>query len=107
MENKEVAMDKSGEILDYLKKYHNSKEKAINAGKLSTMFNTTKRGLRSIVTELRKNSFPICSGNVGYWYSKDLDDLDETIVRLGAQIYNMEKVVKGLTQAKIQEVKDE
>lgn len=102
-------MDKSEEILEYLREYHSSKERAIKAEKLSTLFNTTKRGVRLIVTELRKDSHPICSGNEGYWYSTDLDDLDKTIIRLGAQINNMEKVVEGLTQAKmkIQEVKNE
>lgn len=93
-------MSKGIELLDYLREFHSSKESAISAGELSTLFKTTKRGIRTVVTELRKNSYPICSGNEGYWYSTDPEDIQSTVSRLEAQADNMIRAVKGLKQAK-------
>lgn len=93
-------MSKGNEILNYLMDHHRSKEKAVSAVELSSMFNTTKRGIRSAVTELRKSGYPICSGNEGYWYSTEPDDLQATISRLEAQVDNMIRAVRGLKQAK-------
>lgn len=93
-------MEKSNEILEFLQSYHNAECKAVGAGELATLFNTNKRGLRLIVTALRKEGKPICSSNYGYWYSDEAEDIDKTIARLEAQADNMIKAVAGLRKAK-------
>lgn len=88
--------DKSKEIQEYLQEFHKSEGKAVSAGDLATLFNLTKRSLRSVITELRKEHYPICSSNYGYWYSTDQEDIDKTVRRLETQADNMNRAVEGL-----------
>lgn len=99
-------MEVGKRIVEYLQEFHNSEVRAVSAGELSTLFNITKRGLRAVVTELRKEHYPVCSSNHGYWYSEDPKDIQKTVARLEAQVINMEKAVKGLNKI-LQEAQDE
>ena len=92
-------MDKEMEILEYLQEFHKSEGNAVSAGELSILFNLSKRGLRAVVTALRKGYYPICSSNYGYWYSKEPEDIRKTVSRLEAQVKNMELAVTGLKKA--------
>lgn len=92
-------MDKEMEILEYLQEFHTSEGNAVSAGELSILFNLSKRGLRTVVTALRKECYPICSSNYGYWYSKEPEDIRKTVARLEAQVRNMELAVTGLKKA--------
>ena len=92
-------MDKEMEILEYLQEFHKSEGNAVSAGELSILFNLSKRGLRAVVTALRKGCYPICSSNYGYWYSKEPEDIRKTVSRLEEQVKNMELAVTELKKA--------
>lgn len=90
-------MDKvRDEIKEYLETYCTDESNAISAGELATLFNTTKRWLRLIVQDLRANRVPVCSGNSGYWYSYNEEDIEKTVRRLEAQADNLERACRGL-----------
>lgn len=93
-------MDKCYELLEYLQDHHATELRAVGARELSTLFNTTQRGLRAMVTELRKQGNPVCSSNHGYWYSEDPEDIGKTVARLEAQVDKMEQAVNGLKAGK-------
>lgn len=84
------------EIAYHLKDYYTTEDNAISAGGLGELYNLTKRQVRMVVTSLRKEGFPICSSNMGYWYGKNKKDVEKTVNRLEAQITNMQKAVNGL-----------
>lgn len=83
-------------IKDHLKECYTTEDTAISAKDLGDLYNITKRGVRSVVTTLRQEGYPICSSNKGYWYSTNIADIEKTAKRLEAQAVNMVKAVKGL-----------
>ena len=89
-------MDKGKDLIDYLQECHFEESKAVSARELSTLFNVTQRGIRLLVTELRKEGYPVCSSNSGYWYSEDPEDINKTVSRMEAQIEKMAQAVAGL-----------
>ena len=93
-------MDKGNDLLEYLQDHHTEEINAVGARELSTLFNITQRGLRSLVTELRKEGYPVCSSNSGYWYSEDEEDIRKTVDRMEAQMEKMEQAVAGLKAGK-------
>ena len=84
------------EMAEYLKEHSPTEQEAVSAGSLSVLFNITKRGIRSVVTVLRQEGYPICSSNCGYWYGTNPEDIDRTGKRLMAQAGSMRKAAEGL-----------
>lgn len=84
------------DIVEYLKDHHTTEAQAIKSKNLCVLFNLTDKQLRNVITVLRQDNHPICSSSLGYWYSKDPDDLVKTLHRMRAQISNMTKSIKGL-----------
>ncbi len=99
-------MNKKVEILEYLQEFHTSENNAVSAGELSILFNLSKRGLRAVVTTLRKEHYPVCSSNCGYWYSKDSEDIRKTIARLEAQVSKMDLAIAGLEKCGFMNVEE-
>ena len=99
-------MSIGADIVEYLKEYHTSENRAINARSLCELFNLHSKQVRNIVSTLRQDNEPICSSNAGYWYSEDEKDLDRTIKRLSEQVKNMSLSIEGLQRAK-EATKDE
>lgn len=93
-------MEKSTDLIEYLQENHTEENKAVGARELSILFNTTQRGIRALVTELRKEGYPVCSSNSGYWYSEDPEDIEKTVARMEAQMDKMEQAVAGLKAGK-------
>jgi len=93
-------MSVADDILEYLKEYHNSETKAIKGRGLCELFNLHSKQVRNLVNGLRQDGAPICSSNSGYWYSEDIQDIDNTIKRLADQVKNMSLAIKGLYKAK-------
>ncbi|GKH50337.1 hypothetical protein CE91St46_14480 [Eubacteriales bacterium] len=93
-------MSVAADIVDYLREYHTSENKAIKGRELCELFNLHSKQVRNIVSDLRQDGEPICSSNYGYWYSKELDDIDRTIKRLSEQVKNMSRAIEGLQKAK-------
>ena len=97
------------DITGYLKEFHTEEIKAIKGRDLCVLFNLKDKQLRNIVTVLRQNGEAICSSSNGYWYSKDPEDLEKTIHRMGAQVVNMNYSIAGLQRIllEVQELKQE
>ena len=56
----------------------------IPAMKLALSLGITMRKLRSMISELRKEGHPIMSGDKGYKYAKNYDEIKTTIARIKA-----------------------
>ena len=93
-------MDKGNDLLEYLQDHHTEEINAVGARELSILFNATQRGIRALVTDLRKEGYPVCSSNSGYWYSEDPEDIEKTVARMEAQMDKMEQAVAGLKAGK-------
>ena len=52
---------------------------------LAAHFCVTERWIRKVIRELREEGHMICSGNDGYWISKNHDDIQHTLNRLYSQ----------------------
>ena len=92
-------MGKADELLEILKDYHNTEDTAIKCRELCELFNLTAREVRIVVNNLRVEGNPICTSNSGSWYSTKTEDIMATIHKFNSQVFNMDKVVKGLWQA--------
>lgn len=99
-----IYMEKSTDLIEYLQENHTEELNAVGARELSTLFNITQRGLRTLVTELRKEGYPVCSSNSGYWYSEDEEDIRKTVARMEAQMEKMEQAVTGLKTGKYRRI---
>lgn len=94
------------DIAEYLKLCHKTEAEAIKGRNLRELFGLQDKQLRSEIALLRQEGEAICSSSNGYWYSKDLGDLEKTLHRLEAQVHNMENSIAGL-QRILQEARDE
>jgi|GEM_PF-375590 hypothetical protein len=55
-------------------------------------------GLRDIINALRQEGHPICSGLVGYWYAKDIDELRSNIEALDGRALKIMAATKGMRE---------
>lgn len=99
-------MELWNDIAEYLKEYHTNETEAIKNRELRELFNLTDRQVRRVVNELRCEGVTICSSSEGYWYSEDRADIQKTLHRMEAQIYNMKCSIAGL-QKVLKEAQDE
>lgn len=92
-------MDTAHQILEYLKDYHKTENKAVKSKDLRSLFSLTDKQVRILVSQLRQEGEAVCSSSCGYWYSTDPDDIEKTLHRLDAQVGNMIISIKGLRKA--------
>ena len=71
-------MKKEKEIYNYLRENHTGKENAVFSKDLEQRFSLSDRSLRRVISALRKEGYPICSGNTGYFIGKTRKDADHT-----------------------------
>ena len=71
-------MEKMKEVYDYLKENHAGKENAVFSKELEQRFSLSDRSLRRVISALRKDGCPICSGCTGYYMGKTRKDADHT-----------------------------
>ena len=64
---KEEMMNKEKEIYEYFKQNHTGKENAVFSKELEQRFSLSGRALRRVISALRKEGRPICSGCSGYY----------------------------------------
>ena len=88
------------DILETLQNWHTCEATALPGKELATRFNTTRRGVRMVVTRLRQEGYPICSSDNGYWYGKDAEDIEKTARRLESQIHGMSLAIDGLRRGR-------
>lgn len=92
-------MDKKTEICEYLKKNHIGKERAVYSRELQSIFSIDGRSLRRKINRLRQAGVPICSGETGYYYAENNQELRETIFRLNELETKIGKAKTGLTHS--------
>ena len=73
-------------------------DKPIKARELAIMWDTTPRGVREIIMNLRLQGEPICSGNAGYWYATETEQMLDTVRRIRAHALKELKVVAKMAK---------
>ncbi len=68
----------TNEIYEYLKKEHVGEENAVFSKELEQRFSLSGRALRRVISALRKEGCPICSGCTGYYLGKSRKDAGKT-----------------------------
>jgi transcription initiation factor IIE alpha subunit len=69
---------RTNEIYEYLKKNHTGIENAVFSKELEQRFSLSDRSLRRVISALRKEGCPICSGCKGYYFGKSKKDAGKT-----------------------------
>ena len=77
-------MNKKTSICKYLYQYHKGKRNAIHSRQLEQLFSIDGRNLRRKISSLRKDGYPICRDDNGYYYAQTQQEIRETIQRLNS-----------------------
>ena len=67
-------MNKSYEIMCYLRNHHKGEDKAILSRNLERLFELDGRSLRRKISKLREDGYRICSGPRGYYYAANQEE---------------------------------
>lgn len=94
-------MDKQTALCSYLKKYHTGKDNAVYSRELERLFSWGGRTLRRKVNRLRQDGHPICSGENGYYYAADQQEIDATVCRLNQMIAKIAHARNGMLYASV------
>ena len=86
-------MSNGYDIYEYLKKNHIGKENAVFSKELEQRFSLSDRSLRRVISALRREGCPICSGCTGYYLGKTQKDVENTVAWLG-------EMAEGISEAK-------
>ena len=87
------------DFLNYIKKFHTGKEKAVSSTYLQSRFCISSRTVRKLVNQLRNDGNPICSGDNGYYYAADRKELLASIGQMTSRIREIAKAKRGLVKA--------
>ena len=71
-------MNKGNELCEYLKQNHTGKENAVFSKELEQRFSLSDRSLRRMISALRKEGRPICSGCSGYYLGSNQKEVAGT-----------------------------
>ena len=72
-------MNKGQELYEYLKENHTGKENAVFSKELEQRFSLSDRSLRRVISALRKEGCPICSGCSGYYLGSTQKEVKRTV----------------------------
>lgn len=92
-------MDKRTEICEYLKKNHVGKERAVYSRELQRLFSIDGRNLRRKINRLRQSGVPICSGETGYYYADNEQEINDTIFWLNELETKVSRAKNGLSRS--------
>ncbi|WP_312906862.1 hypothetical protein [Tissierella praeacuta] len=87
------------DFLVYIKEYHTGKQKAVSSAYLQNRFCISSRTVRILVNQLRNDGNPICSGDNGYYYATNREELFASIRQMTSRIREISKVRRGLVKA--------
>ena len=96
-------MDKRTAICEYLKKHHTGKSKAVYSRELQRLFCIDGRNLRRKISSLRKDGFPICSDETGYYYADNQKEINATVCRMNELVTTISNARTGLLFASVLE----
>lgn len=80
----------------YLKRNHNTRNKAALSKQLEAAFSCKGTEIRRCINMLRSNGIPICSCVDGYFYSDNTADISSTVNQLHSRINKIEQAKGGL-----------
>ena len=92
----------SEKLYHYLKQNHSGRKNAALSKELEAVFLCKGSEIRKHINELRANTIPVCSSGLGYYYSENTDDIDETVAHLNSRISKIELARNGLLKVKNQ-----
>lgn len=87
------------QILEYLKRYHTGRGRAVPSSLLEARFDIRGAELRKQINTLRSDGYPICSGETGYYYAASRRELSATIRQLSSRIGKIAAAKNGLVRA--------
>lgn len=102
-ESRKNVKDKKSAILDYLREYHVGKTNAIHCKELERIFKLDDRAVRRKISMLRQEGYPICSGDMGYYYAESRKEINSTIHRLNDMVTGVANARTGLMYAPLNE----
>lgn len=94
-------MDKRTAICSYLKKYHTGRDKAVYSRELQRLFSLDGRNLRRKISSLRRDGFPICSDENGYYYAENQREINATVCRLNMLVTQISNARTGMLYASV------
>ncbi len=80
----------------YLKRNHNTRNKAALSKQLEAAFSCKGTEIRRCINMLRSKGIPICSCVNGYFYSDNTEDISSTVNQLYSRISKIEQAKDGL-----------
>ena len=85
-------------VINTIRNY-GSAEKPITNKEISRMLKITETCVRHKINQAICEGIPICSCQIGYFYSEDKEDILETVRSLNGRVISVEKAVSGLLNA--------
>lgn len=95
--------DKKTAILECLKTNHTGKRNAVHSAELERLFSIDDRAVRRKISALRKEGYPICSGDMGYYYAENQKEINSTVGRLNDLMSGVSDTRTGLLFSKFPE----
>lgn len=89
-------MDKKTAICRYLYRHHRGKRNAVYSRQLERLFSIDGRNLRRMISALRMEGYPICSGDTGYYFADSQAEINATINRLNELVTKVSNSRNGL-----------
>ena len=93
-------MNYKNDILEYLKDHHKGADNAVFSKQVEQLFSLDGRSVRRIISKLRQEGNPICSGPTGYYYAVSQREINETIARLNELVTGVSNAKTGLLYAR-------
>ncbi len=95
--------DKKDAILDCLKRCHTGKRNAVHSKELERRFSLDNRSVRRKISALRQEGYPICSGDIGYYYAESQKEINSTVGRLNDLMTGVSNARTGLLFSSLHE----
>lgn len=89
-------MNKQTAICHYLKQYHTGMGNAVYSRELERRFAIDGRNLRRKISALRLDGYPICSGDMGYYFAGNQAEINATVGRLNELVTKVSNSRNGL-----------
>jgi hypothetical protein len=83
---------------EWLELYHKGRSEAITAKQMQQWGNP--REIRYLTNKARKEGFPICTCNSGYYFAANPEDINGTIKKLELQAREHLEIVQALISSK-------
>lgn len=92
-------MDKRTAICHYLRQYHTGMGNAVYSRELERRFAIDGRNLRRKISALRLDGYPICSGDMGYYFADNQAEINATVDRLNEMVTKVSNSRNGLLRS--------